>query len=336
MIRILSLIFAVIFASLSVCEINNHPAIMSKLAQKSLMLDIENVGDQFLIAVGERGHILRSDNGKDWQQMTSPTQTALTSVNFVSYSEGWAVGHDATILYTNDSGFTWQVQYINPKLETPFLNVMFKDNQNGVAVGSYGMFIRTQDGGKSWNREYHTSLLSQEDKDYLEELKRDDEAAYLDERARILPHFNKVYQDGRTTYLAGELGLLAKSNDFGRTWQKFDAFYHGSLYDIQRSPKGNLLAVGLRGNVFRSTNNGDEWQQIEVSTTALLNDVVVYDEQTTLILGNNGVLLKSDDDGNRFVIDEQADGKALIAGTFFKNQLVVASEVGIKIIQVRP
>ena len=336
MIRILSRFIFVFFVASAAAQMPLEQAIMSKLAKSSLLLDIENVNNQFLIAVGERGHILRSDNGEEWQQMPSPTQATLTSVHFVSSNQGWAVGHEATVLHTSDGGFTWQVQYRNAKLEIPFLNVHFKDHLQGVAVGSYGMFMRTEDGGKTWRREFHLSLLAQEDLDYLDDLKKEDEAAYLEERARILPHFNKVYQDGRTAYLAGELGLLAKSNDFGRSWQKFESFYHGSLYDIRRSPKGNLLAVGLRGNIFRSTNNGDQWQHIEVDTTALLNDIVVYDEQTMMILGNNGVLLISDDDGNSFVVDSQPDGKALLSGTIFKNLLITASEVGIKTLQVKP
>ncbi|XQW86664.1 WD40/YVTN/BNR-like repeat-containing protein [Thalassotalea piscium] len=336
MLKFLFLVIAIIFSQDLSSQPLSSEAIISPLAQKSLLLDIKNVDDQYLIAVGERGHILRSTDGETWQQMPSPTQTTLTSVDFVNASQGWAVGHNATILHSADAGLTWQIQYQNPQFEIPFLNVYFKDENTGVAVGSYGLFFRTNDGGKNWQQEFHLSLLIEEDLEYLDELKRDDEAAYLTERSRILPHFNRFYQDGRTSYLVGELGLIAKSNDLGEHWERLEDIYQGSFYDINRTKKGNLLAVGLRGHVFRSVSNGDGWQNVIVETTALLNNIVPYQDQVIFILGNNGVLLKSVDDGLSFTLDNQSDGKALLAGAIFKDKLIVASEVGIKVIQVTP
>ena len=49
-----------------------RPALHSELAARSLMLDVTRAGEQ-LLAVGERGFILRSqDNGHSWQQVPSP------------------------------------------------------------------------------------------------------------------------------------------------------------------------------------------------------------------------------------------------------------------------
>ncbi len=336
MIKILLLIFTIILSQATQATTLTADAVISPLAKDSLLLDIKNVNDQFLIAVGERGHILRSTDGKNWQQMPSPTQITLTSVFFVNSSLGWAVGHNATILHSNDSGFTWTVQNQNPQLEVPFLNVHFKDSKEGVAVGSYGLYYRTKDAGLTWQQEFHLTLLTEEDLEYLDELKRDDEAVYLTERSRILPHFNRFYQDGRTVYLVGELGLIAKSNDYGANWERLADVYQGSFYDIHRTKKGNLLAVGLRGNVFRSVSNGNDWLNSPVETTALLNNIVLYQDNVVFLLGNNGVLLKSVDDGITFTMNTQADGKALLAGAIFKDKLIVASEVGIKVLQVTP
>ena len=91
-----------------------------------------------------------------------------------------------------------------------------------------------------------------EDLEYLEELKQEDEEAYLDEQGSILAHFNGIFKDGRTLYMVGEVGLIAKSNDFAKKWLPFDKIYQGSFNDITRTHQGNLLVVGLRGNVFRS------------------------------------------------------------------------------------
>jgi len=312
----------------------NNSAIQSVLVKESLLLDIANIDDNFLIAVGERGHILRSSDGTNWQQVSAPTNTTLTSVFFINELLGWAVGHDATILHSNDGGMSWKIQQSLPTFERPLLDVSFIDELHGIAVGAYGMFFRTQDGGKNWQQEFHISLLLAEDLEYLEELKKEDEQAYLDERGNLLPHFNRILFDGSVAYLAGELGLLAKSNDLGKTWQRLDQIYQGSFYDIAKTQLGALVAVGLRGNIFRSSLNSTSWQQSPISTTALLNSIILTGDNHLFVLGNNGLLLESKDDGKTFVKHQQDDGKALLSGVIFKNRLIIASEVGIKSLKV--
>jgi len=305
-------------------------SVIAPLAEKSLLLDIARIQQKKLVAVGERGHILLSVDGEKWQQVSVPTEATLTSVFFINNLVGWVVGHDATILKTNNGGNNWHIQHSDPSLEKPFLDVVFKDPFHGVAVGAYGFFYRTVDGGKTWLSEFHEEFLSTEDSAYLNELKLEDEEAYFDERESILPHFNRIVSDGRTTYLVGEAGVIAKSNDLGLTWSIFDEIYQGSFFDLVRTQQGNLLVVGLRGNVFRSLKNGTPWIESKTETTSLLNSIVLSDEGRVFILGNNGVILESRDDGHSFVLKSQPDGKSLIAGVWFKNRIVAVSDAGIK------
>jgi len=307
-------------------------SVNAPLASKSLLLDIANVEQQKLVAVGERGHILLSTDASHWQQVQVPVQATLTSVYFINSLKGWAVGHDATIINTIDGGKTWHIQQFMPELEKPLLSVVFKNDLEGIAVGAYGQFFRTEDGGSQWHSEFHQEFLFPEDVEYLEELKNEDEEAYLDERSSILPHFNRVVIDGRTLYLVGEIGLIAKSNDFGKNWQKLAEIYQGSFFDLTRTQEGNLVVVGLRGNAFRSLKNGTPWQHSETKTTALLNDLVLSDDNRIFVLGNNGVLLESRDDGQTYIQHIQEDGKPLIAGVWFNNKIIAVSDIGIKTI----
>lgn len=307
---------------------------IAPLAEQSLLLDITNVEDRQLVAVGQHGHILLSSDAKNWQQAQVPVQSTLTGVYFYNRQLGWAVGHDATILHTRDGGTSWHVQQYLPELEKPLFDIAFQDELHGLAVGAYGQLFRTLDGGKSWSFEFHQEFLPVDDIAYLAEVKLEDEEAYLDEISSILPHFNRIFIDGRTLYLVGEIGLIAKSNDFGVSWLPFDAIYQGSFFDISRTLEGNLIVVGLRGNIFRSSKNGTPWQKTATDTTALLSSIVLSDDNRIFILGNNGLLLESHDDGLSFSQKVQPDGKALVAGVWFNNQLVVVSEVGIKQITV--
>jgi photosystem II stability/assembly factor-like uncharacterized protein len=310
------------------------PSVEARLASKSLLLDIAKVGLNQLVVVGQHGHILLSNDAINWQQSSVPVQTTLTSVFFLDSKLGWAVGHDATILNSKDGGLTWQIQQHKPELEKPLLDIVFKNSTEGLAIGAYGLSFRTSDGGKTWVNEFHSELLLPEDAEYLAELKQEDEEAYLDEASSILPHFNRLVIDGRTLYMVGEIGLIAKSNDFGRNWLPFDEIYQGSFFDMSRTRQGNLLVVGLRGHVFRSLKNGTPWQLRQTGTTALINDIVLSDDERIFLLGNNGALLESTDDGQTFRMRLQKDGKALIAGTWFNGQLVTVSGVGVKVISL--
>jgi len=310
------------------------PATHSALASKSLLLDISHRGQESLVAVGQQGHILLSNDGKEWQQANVPVQTTLTSVYFLNEKLGWAVGHDATILHSKDGGQNWEIQQFLPSLEKPLLDIYFKNSQQGLAVGAYGQVFRSNDGGTTWKNEFHQEFLLADDIEYLNDLKSEDEEAYLDEISFILPHFNGIVRDGGTLFLLGETGLLAKSKDFGATWQQFDGFYQGSFFALAKTASDLVLVAGLRGHVFRGMENGQQWDEISTDTTALLNDIVMTNDNGIFILGNNGVLLVSNDDGESFIKKTQADGKTLIAGVWFKGKLIAVSDVGIKVLDL--
>jgi photosystem II stability/assembly factor-like uncharacterized protein len=304
-------------------------------AVHSVLTDIVPVGNKFWMAAGERGHILQSLDGQTWQQMPVPSQSNLNSIYFADANHGWAVGHDASILHSKDGGASWQIQQFLPELDKPLFDIYFKDPLHGIAVGAYGMFYRTSDAGKTWTNEFHLELASADDQQLLAELKETDPEGFAAEMSSVLPHFNRLFADGTTLYMVGEAGFFAKSNDFGLTWQRQSEFYNGSLFGITRTKALSLIAVGLRGHVFRSIDQGMSWQQIEVPSPSTLNSVINDQNGRVYLLGNAGTLLFSDDDGLTFAEMNQQDGKAILNAVVIADQLVLATEAGIKTIQLK-
>lgn len=301
-------------------------AFIAPLASKSLLLDIGKAASK-IVVVGERGHILLSENGQDWQQKTVPTQAVLNGV-YIGDSGIWAVGHDAIILGSQDGGESWEVKQFIPELERPLMDVHFRDQQNGVAIGAYGVFFRTSDGGQNWEREYHPSFLHPDDREYVESLRDQDPEFYREEMSSILPHLNRLsYSNGRL-FVAGETGLVAYSDDYGKQWTRVETGYYGSFFDIQMLADGRVLAGGLRGSVYRSDISIENWQRIETNTTSTFNSIVSIDEKNTLLIGNNGTQLWMSDDG--VSLRQAEDGKALVAATVFNNKIIAVSEVGVK------
>ncbi|MDC8831046.1 WD40/YVTN/BNR-like repeat-containing protein [Alteromonas gilva] len=280
-----SMVLLLLFSFLANAE-QSYPA---PLVKESLLLDVA-VGD-VAVAVGERGHVLIKSSTDDFAQVIVPTTTTLTAVTLVE-QQIWAVGHDATILHSPDGGSTWQVQMHAPEMERPFLDVLFFDSQHGIAIGAYGLFYRTLDGGNSWSAQRHAAFLDPYDREYLEQIRQEDEAFYQQELNSILPHLNRVKRlDEDTLLLAGEAGLLAISTDKGNNWERLDVNYTGSFFDVTQLESGLMVAAGLRGNVFVS-DDGEQWDYVKTCNTATINSIIEYNDAVYFI-GNNGFKVKA-------------------------------------------
>ena len=272
-------------------------SIKAPLASKSLLLDAVSKDDK-IIVVGERGHILLSEDGKNWQQANVPTQSTLTAVYFHNKYLGWAVGHDAIILRTVDGGKNWDRVYYSPDDEAPLLDVWFKDEDRGIAIGAYGLYLVTEDGGKTWTREDFT-VTNSKTLDIQESDIDDMDADNFVESYDL--HLNSITQSkSGKLYIAAEAGRIYRSDDNGHSWLQLASPYAGSFFGIQSITENNLLVFGLRGNMYRSENDGESWTQIKTNTTEMLTNSLRLQDGTILVVGLGGMLIISKDDGYSF------------------------------------
>ncbi|WP_102795374.1 WD40/YVTN/BNR-like repeat-containing protein [Bowmanella denitrificans] len=306
---------------------HSTPAFVAPLADQSLLLDVAATAEG-IIAVGERGHILLSSDASNWQQQTVPVSSTLTSVT-VQGQRIWAVGHDAVIIASVDNGHSWQIQNYQPELEKPLMDVLFLDENHGLAIGAYGLFYRTTDGGANWQREPHIELLDEDDIQYLQDLKQEDESLYEQELSSILPHFNRLSRAGETLYLAGEAGLLAASQDQGRSWQRMEIDYYGSFFDIRQTTDNRLLAAGLRGHLFEYQAQ-DGWQELPTNMKSSLNSIVPLADGHTLVVGNNGYLIWLNDE---LQVQQTEEEKAVLNALPVGDKVIAVTETGIRFLQ---
>lgn len=288
-------------------------AIHAKKAITSLITDITKIGDR-IIAVGERGHILYSDDGGlQWNQAQSaPTTANLTTVSFVSSKLGWAAGHDATILHTTDGGVTWQLQYTDPEIEIHWLDIWFADESNGFVIGAYGNIMKTENGGKNWQDISSTIPISEE---------------------LGSPHlyaFEKTEQDD--IFIVGEFGSIFRSNDNGNNWETIPSPYEGSFFGIIILPKETLIVFGLRGHIFRSEDNGMSWQEIESPITTGLMGGKHTDDGAIILTGNSGNILKSNDNGQTFALTTRENRYSITNLTATENRLILVGQKGIHLV----
>ena len=113
---------------------------------------------------GSFGTILRTaEGGENWEQQKEffkivgneskkiNLSNDLSTVHFVSKTEGWVVGQEGVILHTADGGKKWEKQ--KSGVEDALNSIIFLDNKVGWACGDFGTIVHTVDGGKTWKHE---------------------------------------------------------------------------------------------------------------------------------------------------------------------------------------
>lgn len=326
----------------SYVDVLDLPAKPSALAVRSPLRDVAQAGKR-LVAVGQRGHILYSDNaGKDWQQARVPVSADLNSVHFPTPQQGWAVGNDGVILHSSDGGASWTKQLdgrqigkrvldhyqalasaepaneqwaqyvaegqrlVDEGADKPLLDVWFADEQRGYAVGVFNLILATQDGGQTW-------LPLQDRTDNPQSL-----------------HLNSISEVGGELYIAGEQGLLLKWDAAQQRFLALPSPYQGTWFGVTGKP-GELLAYGLRGHVFRSTDGGQSWSQVETGLPVSITAATRDGAGRIWLFSLAGHALRGTDDGASFALVPQ-EALAPVAGVTQDgaNELVLVGERGVR------
>ena len=332
-----------------------NPAVMpasgplSKQTMARLLLtDAARIGNR-VVAVGDRGYIVYSDsNGTSWQRAKTPPNTPLlTAIYFLDDKTGWAVGHDSTILTTTDRGESWSKVFSAADDQKPLMDVTFVDANRGFAVGAYGAFYGTSDGGKTWNARKmfeaaKTVQPSVAPKKGKYESVGSGKAAEGDAGGKggdEDKHINAIVTladgatakpDGNKLFVAGEAGMLAKSDDGGTTWTKIASPYKGSFFGAIQAQNGAVLIYGLRGRIYRSMDASlNNWKQIQNKTLASLMGSSRLPDGTLVLAGLSGTVLVSRDNGETFSPLAVGSTKALSAPLQGSpNALLVVGEAG--------
>ena len=253
-------------------------------APTSLLLDVAFAGER-LVAVGERGHVLLSDDqGQHWRLGQTPDDRLLTAAFFLDANTGWAVGHEALVLHTTDGGEHWQTQHdlmadaAAGEAVSPLLDIAFVDAHTGWAVGAFGLVLHTTDGGQHWQ-------------DWTDRIDNP-EGLHLN-AVTVLP-------DGRVV-MVGERGFVSWQQADGQ-WQQQAFPYEGSLFGAQ-VVQGRLLVFGLRGHAYVLHETG-EWQALSLPVLQTLFGASVW-RDTVFLVGQGGTILAGTLDSALAVVQKE-------------------------------
>lgn len=330
--------------ALAALDLLKVPALQSSLAAKGMLLGIATAGERRLVAVGERGIIVYSDdNGARWKQAAVPVSVSLTAVRFASKDQGWAVGHDGVILHSRDGGETWEKQFdgndanalVIAELEARLKATQdaadkaagkakeaanealeatrnaLEDVKAGAEFGPgrplLGLWFRDENEGLAvgaFGQVFHTADGGKHWESWGGRINNPEGL-----------HYNAIIQlpDG-ALLIIGEAGKLRRSRDGGARWETLDTGYSGHFYGAVAVPESKvLLAFGFAGNIYRSEDDGKSWQAVERLTRKPLIGGLRLADGTLLLVDSDRRQLTSRDNGKTFSIGAAQTGRAVAA-----------------------
>lgn len=317
-------------AAFALADIIETPARETSLAPSQLLTDTSRAGER-IVAVGERGHVIFSDDeGQTWSQGQVPVSVTLTALDFADANIGWAVGHSGVVLKTDDAGGHWALQLTG--IRAAELAIAGKEERAAELEARIEEAPEEEKGDLEWALDdlYFSMENMRADLDvgpvnplldvwfeddqhgfvigaYGMMLRTDDGGdSWQDWSGRLENpsgyHLNAMASVmGGGLVVVGEAGQIHVSVDNGETWELRDSPYPGSLFGVIGTGNVNeILAFGLRGNVLLSRDLGKSWTIVPSGATATLNGGAVSDDGRITLVGNGGAILVSTNGAESF------------------------------------
>ncbi len=217
--------------------------------------------DNIFVAVGNDGSILSSPDGETWSRNVEGSQSYIgRNLNSVIWdqlikSSGFiAVGDEGRVLISGD-GEEWLREDIETKEN---LNDVSTNGEVIVAVGTNGAIFRR-------------GLTTWEDVSYSEN------------------DLFGVHWTGESFVAVGEDGTVLRSPN-GSNWEEANSGVGADLNSLDQQEfvgdGARLIAVGMKGTIITSTDQGISWEDVESNTDVDLYDVEDYNNEFMAVGGS--------------------------------------------------
>ena len=227
--------------------------------------------------VGGGGVLVKTTNGgTNWNLFPAGTGYVQTSMFFINDNTGYVTstvsGTSSIIMKTTNGGYNW---LLDTTVNVLLRSVYFIDLNTGFAAGgssSGGGIFKTTNGGFRW---FTVNLI--------------DNYSYY-----------HIYICNNTIgYAVGTYGYIAKSTDGGNNWNEQYFGIGITLTSVFFVDINTGYSVGTGGTILKTTNGGINWiHQLNLATSAYLNDVWFTDANTGYAVGYSGTIIQTTTGGD--------------------------------------
>jgi len=299
-----------------------------------------------LIVVGAGGCILRSIDGVNWDgQWREPRQT-LRAVATLQ-QRVIAVGDAGTVLQSNDGGANWQSTSIAPVQLNAVLALGQQGHWLAVGEAAGGAAVAwhsTDDGGRWQAQTLRGNWASLRTASHMQGGTGVTTVLAAGAGGTVLQLQSPLQLQGTTkplvrgvdkaitsvvvlrdAFLAAGGDLLLHSTD-GAHWNAVSVPATASINALQRVDKRVAVAVGERGLILRTANGGSSWQVIDSGIALPLLTAAANGDGVVVAAGVMGTVLRSADSGKTWrVIDSGAAALDIVAAAFSSPTTAVLS-----------
>ena len=242
-----------------------------------------------------------------WVTIPCPTTANLKKIDFINASFGYIVTDSDKIITTSDGGQSWQKHdlllgniagcYFDAAFNTPLHGFFMVRNYSVNSHNYFATILETNDGGNSFNQVLYDSSYY-----FINSV----------DTNLVLVDMNRVNSD---LYLTYGRGRWAQPYFSEKVMLKYDATMSpsqlksshgirpnavlGIITEMLQTEKSHLVIDGsnyyqfFKGygdqNLYFSSDNGNNWVQIQSLNTILPNDVVFIAPTTFYIFHNGGI-----------------------------------------------
>src|SRR4051812_20126765 len=248
------------------------------------------------------------------QANNNNTRNQVVDIAFTTADNGVAFvqppnGASSIAFATTDAGISWKpIDAIDPGRVH---KLWFLDAQHGFAVG-LGTLLTTDDGGKTWKAQSaaaaydlasircvdpQTCILTTTKNDKLLRTV-DGGKTFTEITASSQALAAAAFASATRVVAIGAAGTTVVSNDGGVNYTPISTDIGGDFNALRVGPNpATAFALGTRGNLAETSDNGATWKTLAVPTAQTITDVSFADPSTGYALDARGGLFKSTNAG---------------------------------------
>jgi photosystem II stability/assembly factor-like uncharacterized protein len=202
--------------------------------------------------------------------------TLMRGVSMSDASNGVAVGHSGTIVFTTNGGVDWTNATTTNVGSTHMYAVSMSDASNGVAIGASGTIVLTTNGGVDWTNATTTNVGS-------------------------TSIFGVSMSDASKGVVVGASGTIVLTTNGGVDWTNATTTNVGSTFirGVSMSDASNGVAVGESGTIVLTTNGGVVWTNATTTNVGSINiwAVSMSDASNGVAVGESGTIVLTTNGG---------------------------------------